>query len=117
MTAKKNAARVAVQAAACANQPADEPQPLDIHGLYRAQSECGHANSATLYAHQIQGIAARMRGITAITSILIAAGDEDAMTLGRGMRSGLREAIHELAQYTAYDLEQTSEKARKGGAA
>ena len=47
----------------------------------------------------------------------VAAGDEDAMTLGRGMRSGLREAIHELAQYTAYDLEQTSEKARKGGAA
>lgn len=164
MTASKNAARVAVKAAACANQPAGKPsdvfdciamgipreeweasldndkarvwsawmkqgesaqthtqdeesEPVNLHGLYRFQSECGYDNDLTLSAYQVQNITRRLRGIRAITGVLMAAGFREDLSLGDYLEGGLKDAVYALACDADADLEQANAKARKVGAA
>lgn len=122
MNARKNAASVAVQAAACANQagsaPHAEPQPFDVNSLYLRSHNCGYHNGLALPAHQVQDIARRLRGIKAISAILMAAGDRDALSLGDNLEFGLVDALYALATDATTDLEAANELAlKKGGAA
>lgn len=164
MTACKNAARVAVKAAACANQPdgkpsdvfdciamgipreeweasldndkarawsawmkqgepaqayprGEESEPVNLHGLYRYQSECGYENDLTLSAYQVQNITRRLRGIRAITGVLMAAGCREDLSLGDYLEGGLKDAVYALVCDAGEDLEQANAKARKVGAA
>ena len=100
-------------------QPApaeNELRPLDLHGLYRQQAACGYTHGINLSSHQAQAIAARLRGITAITSLFIAATDSEALTLGEWLRGGLVEAVHTLAWDVSRDMEEANNR-KKGGAA
>ena len=121
MNARKNAASVAVQAAACANQAESahctEPQPLDLHSLYLRNFDCGYHNDLALPAYQVQGIARRLRGIKAITGILMAAADREALSLGDNLEFGLVDALYALATDANADLESANEKALKEGGA
>ena len=156
MTASKNAARVAVKAAALPNsaprdvfdciaadisrkdweasldheearawsnwlalgkQAQPEAAPLDLHDLCDTQTACGFTNDLTLSAREVQAVTARLRGITAISALFIAAGDSEALKLGEWMQGGLTEALHALAEDAHSVLEWRNEKAKKGGAA
>ena len=107
MTNPKNAARAGVAA------PSNEPQPLNLHDVYRTQAACGYTHDLMIHAHQAQHIAARLRGITAISSILLAASDTEAMHMSEWLHFGLMEAISELASDAARDIERENERAAK----
>lgn len=111
MNAQNNAARVAAQAEPCQKQ---EEQPVDVHATYQYQSACGFDRGLTLCAHEVQYITARLRGISSISALLIAAGDRDAMKLGDWMEGGLTEALHALAEDAHSILESNNERSRKG---
>ena len=114
MNARNNAARVAAQAEPC--QDFDD-QPLDVHATYQTQAECGYVSGLTLSAHEVKSITARLRGISAISALFIAAGDSDALQLGKWIEGGLNDALHALAEDAHSFLEHRNEKAKKGGAA
>ncbi len=113
MATPTNAARAGTAA------PSDEPQPLDLHDLYRTQAACGYTRDLTLYASQVQRITARLRGVTAISSVLLAASDDDALQLSEWLQFGLIEAVNALASDAFREIESTNEHAakRQGGAA
>lgn len=104
---------------ASAAAPSDEPQPLNLHGVYSAQAACGYTHDLTLHAHQVQHITARLRGVAAISSILLASTDTQMLHLSEWLQFGLIEAISELTRDAAREIECTNELAakRKGGAA
>ena len=110
MSTKKNAAQVAAQAEPC--QDFDE-QPFDVHATYQQQSDCGYDRALTLNPHEVQSIIARLRGITAISALFIAAGDRDALKLGEWMEGGLKDALHALAEDAYSVLEHRNNRAQK----
>ncbi len=111
MTTKKNADMAGASVS-------DEPAPLDLHELYHQQSERGYTRTLTLYPCQVQSIAARLRGITAITAVLIAGDDSETLELGSWIRPGLIEAVHALARNATSTLYSANESAiKEGGAA
>ena len=75
---------------------ADDPASIKLHTLYHSNLACNFNNDLTLRAHQAQSITGSLRGIQAITAVLIATADEDAIDLGPWMRSGLIEAINTI---------------------
>lgn len=89
----------------------DEPQPLNLHALYQQQAACGYTRDLVLRSTTAQGITARLRGISAITSILLASSDSETLHLGEWLQHGLIEAVSALAQDAHYDLEQVNESA------
>jgi len=113
MTASKNAARVAVQAEPC--QELDE-QALDVHATYMQQANCGYDRGLELSAFEVKSIAARLRGISAISALYVAAGDRDALNLGAWIEGGLNDALHALAEDAHSILEQRNSRMQKGGA-
>lgn len=110
MTSKKNAAQVAAQAEPC--QDFDE-QPLNVHATYQQQSDCGYVRALTLNPHEVQSITARLRGISAISALFIAAGDREALKLGEWMEGGLNDALHALAEDAYSILEHRNSCAQK----
>lgn len=136
MNARNNAAIEAVKAAACTNQAVGkrredletpivgveeaeaQPKPLNLHDLYLLQSDCDYHSAITLQACEVQSITRRMRGIRAITGILMAAADRDAFSLGDNLEFGLIDALFALATDADADLESANAKAlKKVGAA
>ena len=95
-----------------ATQTQDD-QPLDMHNLYRIQSGCGYDNTLTLLPHSVQAIASRLRGITALSAVLMAAGDRDQLKLGDWLHGGLCDAMHMLAKDAAGVLEQYNNRANE----
>ena len=110
MNAQNNAARVAAQAELC-QKP--EEQPVDVHAAYQSQAACGYDRTLSLVPGQVQGIASRLRGISAISALLIAA-EGDQLKLSSWMRGGLQEALHDLAEDAHYVLERQNEFAQEG---
>lgn len=110
MTSKNNAAREAVQAEPCQDL---EEQALDVHAVYQQQSTCGFVHGLSFSAHEVQSIAARLRGISAISALLIAVGDRDTLKLGDYMESGLNEALHVLAEDAHSILEYRNNRVQK----
>lgn len=90
---------------------ADEPASIQLHTLYHSNLACNFNNDLTLRAHQAQSITGSLRGIQAITAVLIATADEDAIDLGPWMRSGLIEAINTITWAMSADLEKINERA------
>lgn len=96
-----------------------DDQPLDMHRLYRAQSGCGYDNTLTLLPGDVQAIASRLRGITALSAVLMVAGDSERLKLGDWLHGGLCDAMHALAEDAGEVLERynnrinEAKKARK----
>lgn len=82
------------------------PQALDVHALYRADSECGHSLSTWR-------IARRLRAIQSVANVL-SAEREETLSFGPYLRSGLIEAIAELAFDASCDLEGLSDNIKAG---
>lgn len=89
-----------------------EDQPLDLHALYRMNADCGYTDRIDLPAHTASSIAASLRGIRAITAILLVATDTDVLTLGEWLQSGLVEAVDSLADGICTALEQGKERSQ-----
>lgn len=111
MNTQNNAARVAVQAELCPNQ---EKQPVNLHAEYRQQSECGYVRDLVLSAREVQAVTSRLRGITAISALFIAAGDSETLKLGEWLEGGLNEAIHALAEDANSIFEWRNERTKEG---
>ncbi len=92
---------------------AQESAPLDLHALYHQQSACGYTRNLTLRATQAQQLTASLRGITAITAVLMAESDDETLHLGNWLRAGLVEAVHSLAWSASNDLERINEHTHK----
>lgn len=114
MATKSNAAQVAVQAEPCQKSAR---QAMDMHAMYREQAAAGYTRDLTLRASEVQAVTARLRGMEAISAVLIAGLDNEALKLGAWMRGGLVEAMHALAADAYQVLERNDTSAQKGGAA
>lgn len=114
MNTRNNAALKAVKAEPCLNL---DELALDVHALYKQQAGCGYDRDLGLSAFEVQGIAARLRGIRAISALFIAAGDSDALKLGGWIDGGLNDALQALAEDAHSILEQHNNRVQKGGAA
>lgn len=100
-------------AAAPISPCAHDGAPLNLHALYRQQSACGYTRSLTLHAAQAQQLTASLRGINAITAVLMAESDDETLHLGNWLRAGLVEAVHSIAWSATNDLERINEHAHK----
>lgn len=90
--------------------------PTDLHDLYQRHARCGYATDLMLTQHQAQEVAARLRGIAAITGVLIACRDEE-VKLGDYLRSGLHDALNALADDATAYIEEAATKAARRAAA
>lgn len=97
-----------------ASAPAtEEPGPLDLHDLYRLQHSAGYHHKLTLLPHEAQRIAANLRGLSAINSILIASSDSQSMVLGEWLSGGLFDAIGSLIDNTQIILDRNCDIAHQ----
>lgn len=110
MTNPKNAAQAGVSVS-------EESAPLDLHRLYQQQAAGEYTRDLMLSRSTVQGITARLRGISAITAVLIAADDSEPLCLGAWLSAGLIEAVHALASDAHYDIERINNLAAKEGGA
>lgn len=108
MNARNNAAIEAVKAAACLDE-----QPVDLHDLYRQQSQGGYDKPVNLEQCEASSMAASLRGLVAVTAVLQAGIDGDCLTLSNWFKGGLLDAVHELAVNTQYTLEAANSRAEK----
>lgn len=69
---------------------------LDLHALYRRNATCGYSDDLTFSASEVQSMAARLRGVTAISSLLIATINREEFVASESIQSGLVEAMHVL---------------------
>jgi hypothetical protein len=86
---------------------------LDMHGAYRTAHECGFGSDLLLKTQTAGDIAARLRGISGITAVLMT--DRLDVDLGDYVRGALIEAVNALSNDCANDLEESrdlQEKAR-----
>lgn len=111
MNVNFKAAQAAAQAEPC---PQHQSQAVNVHDLFLEMSACGYTHSLTLSDTEAKGIASRLRGISAVSALLIAGGDEDSLELGDWMRSGLLEALHALADDAGSFLSRSNTRAQKG---
>ncbi|WP_423459401.1 hypothetical protein [Ottowia sp. VDI28] len=95
----------------------DEPQPLDLHGLYNLQTEEGYDRCVTLPPFVAQSLAMHLRGIDAVVSVLSAARDTEALKLSDWMSGGLIDAVDALSSGARDILYQAAQRARKGDTA
>ncbi|MNS50468.1 hypothetical protein D3C72_831180 [compost metagenome] len=92
----------------------DDEKALDLHDVYNQNSECGFPKELLLSHGSAALIAARLRGINAVSAVLIAGNARDNLDLSDWMRGGLIEAIHALAEDAYGALEHDKELAQKG---
>lgn len=96
---------------------AADGKTFNLHDLYLRNSACGYPEKTLLPLGSAAKVAARLRGINAVSAVLIAGSDEGDIELGAWMRGGLAEAIHALAEDAFNELERCKEWTEKGGAA
>lgn len=99
-----------------ADETLNEPQPINLHELYRLQTDIGYDRSLTLPPHVLQDLAVHLRGISAVAAVLTAATDEETINLSSWMNSGLLDAVRTLTEGASDILYRADERARKGGA-
>ena len=107
MSDKTNAAQ-----AGAAVPTTDADGRLDLHAVFRLQEECGYTRDLVLDAYSAQRLTGRLRGITALTGVLMA-GDSLEVSLGEWLHSGLVEAIHHLTLDSHRDQEAINDRANK----
>lgn len=92
------------------NQAA-EAENLSLHEACRDAAECGFSRKLTLHPHDVQKVAARLRGVVAISALLTA--DSMQFDIGDWLRGGLADAVRALATDAADVLEKANHKARQ----
>ncbi len=91
--------------------------PIDLHDLHLQQSQGGYDNPLNLKQCEASSMAASLRGLIAVTAVLQAGMDTDCIKLGGWLKSGLLDAVHELAANTQYTLEAANSRTEKERAA
>lgn len=90
-----------------------ENAPLNLHETYwQMTDEACFDHEVILHPSQAGELASRLRGIKAVTAVLIAGCDEDVLELGNWMRGGLVTAAHILAKDAFHALDRIAERAR-----
>lgn len=92
------------------NQAAEE-QNLNLHAACRDAAEHGFSRNLSLYPHEVQKVAARLRGVVAISALMTA--DTVQFDIGDWLRGGLSEAVRALAEDAMGVLEEVDHKARQ----
>ena len=86
---------------------------ISLHAEYRHAVDCGFSDHPLeLSGYTVKGIAMRLRGISAITAVLLAdnAGDTDGgVDLGNWLRHGLIDAAYSLANDAGSILHEADE--------
>lgn len=88
-------------------------QPIDMHAMYRMQTEAGFECGIQMHAHQVQSMAERMRAIVAVSAVLVSMSDKDMFKVSSWMQGGLVDAIHVIASDAEHELERMHERAMK----
>lgn len=90
-----------------------DTQPIDLHAIYRMQSQAGYTHGVYLHAHQVQDMASRLRSISAISAVLVAGCDPEMFKMSGWMQGGLFEAIHVIASDAQAAIERAHDSAVK----
>ena len=93
------------------NEAVQSNEIIDLHRAYLTAHECGFSRDLTLGTHSASDIAARLRGISGITAVLLT--DKLNVELGDYIRSALIEAVSALAMDCANDLEHSQKRQEK----
>lgn len=113
MTATTQGRIAPTSPATSATHDDQQAAPLDLHGLYHQQAACGFTRSIVLDPFCVQSLASRLRGISAIGAVLIAATDTETLDIGDYLRGGLLDALRRLTADAHRDLELANDRAAK----
>ncbi|MEN5424393.1 hypothetical protein ABE607_16105 [Comamonas aquatica] len=89
---------------------------MNLHDLYQRNTACGYRDDLTFSASEVQSIAARLRGATAISALMIATINREEFAVSEYIQSGLVEAMHVLTSDVQSSLERrnsTTQKAKE----
>lgn len=92
-----------------------EDAALDVHDEYHRAKACGFNTDLVICKFVAQEIAGRVRGISAIASLL-AAENADGLSLGGYIRGGLLDALDLLSLDVTNRLEAANDRAEKAQA-
>ena len=84
--------------------------PLNLHAIYRQNRACGFDVATELRHHEAEGLAGRLRAISALSAVLLTTGGPE-VELGPYLQHGLVDAIRFLASDAMDDLEHANERA------
>ena len=84
--------------------------PLNLHAIYRQNRACGFDVATELRHHEAEGLAGRLRAISALSAVLLMTGGPE-VDLGPYLQHGLVDAIRFLASDAMDDLEHANERA------
>ncbi len=84
---------------------------FNLQDKFTLCAAAGYDRGLALHPQQVQSIAARLRGISAIAAVLMVAGDPEDMQLGDRIHMGLVEAIEALTSDAASVLDRADEHA------
>lgn len=89
--------------AAAVFQEVDEP--VNLHDLYQRNKACGYSDDLTFSVSEVQSIATRLRGVKAISALMIATINREEFSVSEYIQSGLVEAMHALTSDVQDSLE------------
>ena len=84
--------------------------PLNLHAIYRQNRACGFDVATELRHHEAEGLAGRLRAISALSAVLLTTGGPE-VELGPYLQHGLVDAIRFLASDAMDDLEHANDRA------
>ena len=84
--------------------------PLNLHAIYRQNRACGFDVATELRHHEAEGLAGRLRAISALSAVLLMTGGPE-VDLGPYLQHGLVDAIRFLASDAMDDLEHANDRA------
>ena len=84
--------------------------PLNLHAIYRQNRACGFDVATELRHHEAEGLAGRLRAISALSAVLLTTSGPE-VELGPYLQHGLVDAIRFLASDAMDDLEHANERA------
>ena len=84
--------------------------PLNLHAIYRQNRARGFDVATELRHHEAEGLAGRLRAISALSAVLLTTGGPE-VELGPYLQHGLVDAIRFLASDAMDDLEHANERA------
>ena len=109
---KENTMQTTERQAQAAIKSDNEAQatPLNLHAIYRQNRACGFDVATELRHHEAEGLAGRLRAISALSAVLLTTGGPE-VELGPYLQHGLVDAIRFLASDAMDDLEHANERA------
>ena len=109
---KENTMQTTEKQAQAAIKSDNEAQatPLNLHAIYRQNRACGFDVATELRHHEAEGLAGRLRAISALSAVLLTTSGPE-VELGPYLQHGLVDAIRFLASDAMDDLEHANERA------